>query len=250
MAQHFTDFSSGAIGATPTGTTLILNSVEGDFVNEEDGGVRVLRYRSVTSVDQFRGLSYEALQASGKTQVKTLFKNGGSTFRSSRLIAFQTDGDNTYRTVFIPATGDLSLQKVHNGTFAVMAETTIPGTDTTKYYNWLFEVEPGTPNTLRAKVWDEGATEPSVFNIDATDSQRDISTGGSVGQVAFQSGLSLYHKFFSIGTDGDLAPNPPPAATTLDVPLNLVGVLNSGSVNISWDAVTGADYYEYEFRQV
>jgi len=249
MALYLNDFTAGALGATPTGTTLLPGTVEGEFINSESDGVRGLLFSGLNNTPAFRGLYYNGIVSSGKTQVGTLFKNEAVGTRSARLFAFQVDNNNLYRSVFIPASGILSLQAIIAGTFSILAQVTIPETNAARYYNWLFEVEPGIPNVLRAKVWGEGAQEPENFQIEVNEGQRDLSAGGAIGQVVYEPSLFLRHKFFSVGTDGQAAEMPIPAPT-LATPSDITGTFGAESVDIGWNSVTGADYFEYEFREV
>ncbi|MFG2112083.1 vanadium-dependent haloperoxidase [Streptomyces sp. NPDC048718] len=118
---------------------------------------------------------------------------GGGVYVSA--VGRKVDGSGTYRAlVLLRADGGVSLQLRRAD--ATGAETDIgtasqiPGLSVTPGMplRVRFQVTGAAPTTLRAKVWQATAGEPSAWQVSATDSTADLQGAGSTGLLVYLSG--------------------------------------------------------------
>jgi len=245
MGQFFLDISGTTIGALPSDMTLRRNSTSAMWGAQDLDGARVLRYLASTGTGS-RAVSFDAITSSGVSELFSTFRAEGS----PRFALFASDSPDSELAVTAATDSNvISAYARVSGSFNGIATANFT-LSFNNYYSIRFRVTPGTPKGIKVRVWEAGTTEPATWQIDTTTSLGS-TTSGYAGLISFDSNKFHLFKDVGIGTDGDAAPKTAVAApTTLDTPANLAGVFGARSVDLRWDAVTGADYYEYEFRQV
>ena len=205
MGQLYRAFTDTAIGDQPSGTTLKRNAAAGNYTRQDDGTNEVLRYRATSGGTAARGLAYDDAVCSGQTEMLAQIRDANNSVPSSgRLLLFASDGpDNEYGASL--GTNFTVYRRV-NGSYSALAqyEFSVPSS---VYYNIRFQVTPGSPNQIKAKVWTEGDTEPA-WQIETTNSNLSLSSGWA-GHVGFATNDNVYYKFASFGWDGDPAPTGP-----------------------------------------
>ena len=210
MAQYYTDFSGDTVGARPAGTTLKRSSVEQDFTVELIDGIKQLRNLPDATTSNPRGLSFDGLESAGETEVFTEFRNVNGSNNTPRVILFGIDSpDNEYGLSLEGGFNRMRLYRRIQGAFTAITTFNITIRSDT-YYKTKFLCIPGSPNILRAKLW-EGEAEPD-WQIDETDDNRALTTGWS-GLLSFANNTQeARHKSVGIGTNGDPAPTGPVVA--------------------------------------
>ena len=208
MGQLYRAFSDTAVGDQPAGTTLKRASVTGDYTRQDDGADPVLRYRA-TGGTAARGLAYDDAVCSGQTEVLVQVRDANASDpASARAILFASDSpDNEYGVVLNTFNDNVVVYRRVNGGFSAIGSASPFGINTSTYYNLRFQVTPGSPNQIKAKLWEEGDIEPSWL-LETTDSNLTLSTGWA-GHVGFAQSASIFYKFASFGWDGDPAPTEP-----------------------------------------
>lgn len=103
------------------------------------------------------------------------------------LVARAVDGSNYYRTAVTFRSSDQTLrvrfQRVIGGAVTdIVADTTVPGTHAAGTYYWLrMQAEGESPTTIRFKVWQDGTSEPSGWQIEQTDSNSTLAVASGYG---------------------------------------------------------------------
>lgn len=102
-------------------------------------------------------------------------------------------GDYRARVRMVPdGTISLGLYRTDSGggQTAIVPEATVPGLTYTAGDDFKLRIEAfGTsPTTLRAKIWRAGATEPTLWNVSATDSTAALQAAGGIGFHSFLAG--------------------------------------------------------------
>lgn len=213
----FRSFDNEEVGTQPSGTTLRQGGEPGDFTVQDDGGRRILQYSS--SREGRKALSYDGIAATGVSEVWALMRSDqfiGSPM-DGRIVLFATDSPlNEYGLLLDNApTGSQDKIKVYRvvaGEFTLLREVDIAALGSDEYKEFRFRVTPGSPNRLQLRMWDEGTSEPSAWDIDVTDDALDLSSGGTqdggwVGHVQFNpEGLNANYDEISFGVGGAEAP--------------------------------------------
>ena len=207
MATLFRDFSNTAVDSQPANTTLRRSASSGDFVRRDDDNEAVLRYRASSGGIAARGLQYDAVSSSGTVEVFGLARDQDETSPVSlRLVCFASDApDNEYGAIIDATKNVIQLYKRINGSFSTLSEIS-KSINSNLYDNIRLQVAPGSPNELKLRVWDEGASEPSTWDVTTTDNELDTTNGGWIGHIGFAESESVLFKKVGIGTNGDAAP--------------------------------------------
>ncbi|MCA9923644.1 MAG: hypothetical protein KC421_14800 [Anaerolineales bacterium] len=86
------------------------------------------------------------------------------------------------------------------------------------WYRFIVEVEDVSGNTaIRAKVWEDGSTEPATWQIDATDSSSPL-TSGTFGLWAYGDGSKYWDDLAIASLNADPTATPTPANTSTPEP--------------------------------
>lgn len=113
-------------------------------------------------------------------------------------LALKSIASNTYYSIGVVGGTNLRLAKTISGTFTQIKSPAITYTAGNEYWIRARCVWDGTNNTFYARIWQDGTSEPSTWNINgAADSAVDsaISTAGSAGVIA-TLGVSTDSAFF------------------------------------------------------
>ena len=142
------------------------------------------------------------------------FANGVSTTQSDVQVKFASDTQQTTGSLYVyvlgrrvAGVGDyrakvwirndgqvfLAISRMAGTTeVATVPLQAIPGLTSSpgKFFDVRFDATGTSPTTLRAKIWTDGTTEPSTWQVQATDSTAGLQTAGSPGLSAYLSGNS------------------------------------------------------------
>jgi len=170
-------------------------------------------------------------------------QTGGGTYVS--VIGRRIDASNDYRLKLrIQAGGAVSAQltRIVGGSETVIQNlATVPGLNlaTGEFLKVRYQVTGTNPTNLAARVWKEGSTEPSSWQLQATDTTAALQANGSVGIWDYLSGsatnapITMSVDDFVAGPVGGITPPPvnqPPTAVFNPTVTNLaVSVDGSGS---------------------
>jgi hypothetical protein len=253
MGQYLTDFSEYTLGESPTDWPVEWGSVTRTIEagNPEAGSDRSLLVNSGGDPYTRNAVSWFPPGSSLATEVEVRFEGDFGAGSSDGISSPVICGSGTQATrrgyyLFI-RNGTMLLRKVENASAVTVASG--PSLTTTGTRDVTAHLSISSEGLLRAYVWLSGNSKPPTPTLSYNDPNP--LPAGWVGFVdvsgSGHSGFNLY--YFGVGTDGDSASTPgnPPALAT---PTGLDGVFGAESINLSWDTVSGADYFIYEFRQV
>ncbi|MCU1573160.1 MAG: hypothetical protein JWO93_1242 [Micrococcaceae bacterium] len=180
---------SGGFGTADTGGPWTLNGSAALFsVAGGAGNIRVsagagpsayLGSVSSTGTDSQVRISFDRLATS----------SGSYAWLSGRRV----DGANDYRAkVNVSPSGAVRLDvtKLAGGTETTLTYLVVPGLQYTanSQLSVRLQVTGTSPSTLRAKVWKVGSTEPSDWQLTATDTTAALQRAGGVGLLTYVSG--------------------------------------------------------------
>ena len=172
----------GAWTVSPTSSFKVSGGV-GTMTMPSAGAQRTASLNSVstTSSDTQLTVSPDQLATGGGTSATILARQVGSASYRTTL-NFRADGTVT-----------LNLTKVDGGTTTTLqAAKAISGL---KYaagdtLNLRVQAVGTSPTTLQARVWKVGQTEPTGWQVSATDSGASLQSAGSVGLISYLSGTA------------------------------------------------------------
>jgi len=200
VTQIYRDFDDGTVGQQPSDTTIRRNATSDDWLVQDVNSRRVLQYNNDDSTTP-SAISYDELLSSGVVEIYALVND------QMRFIMFATDGpDNEYG--FINTGSTAKVYKRVDGSYTELADA--PDSTSSDYAKVRCQVDPGSPNTLRMRIWNESDPEPSSWDAELTDDEFDIVNGpqadGWVGHLLFRSSMAINIDAIGIGIDGDPAP--------------------------------------------
>ncbi|ROR80757.1 PKD repeat-containing protein [Plantibacter flavus] len=192
-------------------------------------GTRTARLNavSVTDVTVTTKITASAVADGGGVYASVIGRQVGSAFYSAR--------------VWLQANGAVRIQLLQGAT--ALQAVTIPGLTYTagQALQVKLQVTGTAPTTLGAKVWVAGATEPTAWQVTATDSTAGLQAAGLVGLGGYLSGsttngpITLTFDDFLAGATGAVQPTPvnqAPTAAFTATPSGLTAALDaSGSTD-------------------
>ena len=100
--------------------------------------------------------------------------------------------EDRLRVRFEPAVSTVQLLRVENGTATVITARSLPGVvySPGSIVHLRFRATGSGTTALSGKVWFDGATEPSAWTIQATDTTAILQGPGGIGVHGYQSGTS------------------------------------------------------------
>lgn len=209
MAQDDSLFKTASVGGTMAfGTTSTDPNIHSHYVG---GGAPTSGYRY-----------------SGRLYITSAGSGIGVTFYSD-----YPNGDVYYRLRRFGTGNNASFHLASHGATVEGTHDTgvVPGANT--WYRFLVEVENVTGGTaVRAKVWQDGTSEPSVWQVNTTDDSDEL-TSGTFGLWAYLGGSKYWDDLTVVPLSGTppqtatptktptatatpVAPPPPPEAVTID----------------------------------
>lgn len=227
MAQFFYDLSvanpnGGLWPAVMKGSKGSENHASIAYIGPAISGVNTRGFL----VEKARGQTAHSSIAAGVSSVDTevLYKVSGSrgsdsTFNNIgpaavflRASGFAETGrpENCYyvangNSAGISSQYDLTLCKVVAGSQTVLSSASSVITSSIDHRDlFLFIRLQALGNTVRARMWREGAAEPTSWQVSVTDTS--ITGAGDAGFIAHGFGGKFVAQFLSIGTEGDAAP--------------------------------------------
>lgn len=224
MTQFFTDFSNDIIGQLPANTSLRRLADTDDYQVVLEGGVKQLRYYVPSGIQKARGLSFDAVEQSGTTEIFATLRDvdPGNPNTCRVLLSGNDSPDTDYEAYLLSSpTKRFSILRRFNGTvdIAAMPNPATPMPSRNDYYHMRLRVEDADADyRLHAKYWLEGTDEPDYWLLTI----RDITNPrtGWMGLLGFVVRATVYYKNVGIGTDGDPAPTEP-VSTTVTADLNV-----------------------------
>ena len=173
----------GAYAAAAGGGTTSVNGSAGTFYIASTTGAGGGLYLP----------SVLALDTDARVDVSTSLAPVGGTFGQSSYITLRHTATNTeyrLRMRFVPGGAiKLAFTKTVGSTTEVQIgnEITVAGLPYVagQAYSLRFDVTGTNPTTLQARVWVAGTTEPSTWNLTATDSEPALQAAGSPGVRVF-----------------------------------------------------------------
>ncbi|MBC7723892.1 MAG: PKD domain-containing protein [Burkholderiaceae bacterium] len=186
-ADAFTRTTANGLGTATTGGAWTTSGTAANF--SVDG--QTARLRSTAAGVNLHG--YLTAVSSTDTEVRvttslTAASSGGGTFVS---VIGRRVGTSDYRArAVISSTGSVVAQVQRNGT--TLQAATVSGLSYAVGDKLQVRVQVfGTsPTTVRAKVWKLGTTEPSAWQVSATDSTAGLQSAGHIGLGSYLSGTS------------------------------------------------------------
>ncbi|SMQ72678.1 PKD repeat-containing protein [Plantibacter sp. VKM Ac-1784] len=140
------------------------------------GGTRTARLNAVSATDVTVSakITASAVANGGGVYASVIGRQVGSAFYSTR--------------VWIQANGAVRIQLLQGAT--ALQAVTVPGLTYTagQALQIKLQVTGASPTTLGAKVWVAGATEPTAWQVQATDSTAGLQSAGLVGLSSYLSG--------------------------------------------------------------
>jgi PKD repeat protein len=174
-------------------------------------------------------------------------QTGGGTYVSlvGRRISSATD----YRVKLkYASTGVVTevLEQVTNNVETALKSVVVPGVTYTPgmVLNVRLQVTGTSPTTLNSMVWANGTTEPTTWQVTATDSTSGLQVGGAVGLITYLSGSatnapeSASFNTFWAGPTHVSGSNTPPTAAFSSSSSNLVASFNAGASSDSDGTIT------------
>ena len=183
---------TGGLGTADVGGSWTLSGGNTNF-SVSGGTARV----SVTA-GASRTMSLDSFQSTDtKVTARLAFdkaQTGGGSYVA--VVGRRVNSSNDYRLKLrAQAGGAVTAQivRVVGGAETVVQNlATVPGLSWGggQYVKVRFEAEGTSPTALRAKVWADGAPEPSAWTLQATDSTAGLQTGGGIGVWDYLSSSS------------------------------------------------------------
>lgn len=211
MAQYWTDFSEYTIGLTPADWTLFWHNINITLsIEVGDIGGKLL-YADTTSQERF-AWAWDVPGSVSRVQTLCRVKSVTSdTFLigPATSIAGGSTSETGYRLTTDIEKNEIVLRRFLNGSGSSdLATYSFPQSINTYY--WIKkDVNSG---VINAKIWADGDDEPEDWQLNYTDPSP--LPAGAVGLGTFSR--DGYCDFFSVGTNGDVAPNPPVATPIMN----------------------------------
>lgn len=205
MTTYSTNFGSYTAAAQPSDWTARWRTsnvtwLATTLANTEGGKV----LRRASTVNDNRLLTWDAVSAHADTEVLTRYKVSAavSTHLYLHVRGAGAAGAETSYCVMVSTNGFLELAKYVAGTRTSLGTGyTFPNLAAGTWFLLRFRVN-GT--TLQARIWPDGAPEPTDWQTTATDSA--VSAAGWAGVGAYNSVGDIDFDYVAVGTAGDTAP--------------------------------------------
>lgn len=210
MAQFwddFTGYSTGDFTSNPNWQRRITASTLTTTIIADGGGIngRLLRL-NLTGSNGTRVLAYSPAGETLNAQTLVKFRNGTTTTNGRRGISYVRYAGNSEASTkgySLYAGLASSVQSV------LLVEDSTGLTTTFKNFAisanaWKWARTEAIGNVVRFKVWNDGEAEPEAW-MSATNNT--MAVAGYHGVGSFNTGYVDYG-YFSIGTNGDIAPGP------------------------------------------
>lgn len=202
------DWTARWVTASNTWATRSKASTEGGKVLENTGTVDGRHLLSWDTVDA------DANRANAEVLARV---RSSSTLVNQLRLVVRGSGSAASEAgymVEIPSstTGDMRVSKLVSGTQTNLGTAY---TFTFVANTWYYVRFRANGTSLKARVWKDGEPEPTVWQIDITDSS--VTAAGWIGVGNLESTGTRDCDWFSIGTNGDTAPLSSSTATTIRV---------------------------------
>jgi hypothetical protein len=209
-AGYLTPFSEYATGSPPGDWTERWNGASGSLNIVEGGDDKYLDAHPTALVGY--GFSWDAV---GDVQNVEILGLGRCDTASTVSVALIARGKNApgsrygYHLYIDGATQNaIRLSKYVNDVYTDSFATAVIAGYVRNDWWWLrFRVN---GNSIKAKAWKKGDSEPGAWMIDTTDN--DVPDAGWAGGMTYTTANETDFDFFSVGKDGDPAPSPGAAA--------------------------------------
>lgn len=202
MAQYSTKFLEYTLNAQPTGWTKRWNTSSTIEVRSVLGTIAL---RETHSGDADAILSWGTVGTPTNVEVLVKMRTSARDWYQNGIYVRGSGGSGSkngyYFQMFENGSGDsgLVIEKwVSNSYSAISGETISWSADT--WYWVRFQVS---GSTLRAKIWEDGSSEPGSWTITGSDSS--ISSGGWVGLGSYEPNGIRYFDELAVATGGDTA---------------------------------------------
>ena len=199
MAQYFTDFSQYANDLLPGDWAEIEAS---GFLTKTAGGLFANAQPTIRSAlwSSVSGTDFDVL---ARVSVQSTLTNSATNPIQGITARASADGNNYYVFGIYKATQVRLRRKA--GSLATITSATVATIATNTWY-WVRLQVIGT--TVRGRVWADGASEPSSWDISVIDTS--VSSAGAAGVACGTvSAADSTYSQFAVGTDGDPAPTGP-----------------------------------------
>ena len=199
MAQYFTDFTEYALGELPSDWSEVEGS--GFLTKTSDGLYANAQATSRSGLwSAVSGTDFDVL---ARVKIASTLANSAAAPVQGITARASSDGSNYYVFGIHTAT-QVRLRKKTVGPATIATATVATMTIDTWYWVRLQVI--GT--TVRGRVWADGGSEPSSWDISATDTS--VSSSGAAGvSCGFVGTADSTYSQFGVGTDGDPAPTGP-----------------------------------------
>lgn len=204
MTQFKTNFSEYALDVKPSDWTNQWNSSGEQFhiVTEvsQTVGDKILKIEEASSAR--RGLSWDDVGTPHDVEIFGRIRNENANYANTYLVirGFGAAGtESGYH--FITYSNEFRIGKYINGSVETVGAFDTPLDNT--WYNIRCRVS---GEDIKAKAWEEYEIEPDSWDIEETDNS--LSGEGWVGVGGYQANYHSSTDFFTVGTDGDEAPDP------------------------------------------
>lgn len=249
MAQFKTDFSEYPVGVLPSDWTPIWVTANSTWSvqNVADATDGQALHHTATA-DARRAITWGAVgTVTGDYDILAKWKTSDSLSGNIPIRIFTfVSGTSTQSTQqgyqldgLFPST--IRIGRTLNGSYSTLvSNTSIPAMAANTWYWYRFRK---VGSTLEARIWADGAAEPSTWHVSVSNTQ---FNSGPVGIGAYDFDGVRDIDFFSVGTNGDVAPPPtelPPADTTAPAEIsNLTEQHTDLAIDFNWDNPTDADF--------
>lgn len=208
-ANRYTDFSSYATGVRPNDWSEPYSS--GGFAVEQRAGTtggKVLFSPAATNRNYV--LRWDPQGTLDDVELETVARvvPGNAGNDGMGLVIRGNAGQQTfYATRYDHATARWHISKYVNGSATTLSRLS-RRFDQGSWVRQKFRVE---RNTLRAKFWADGTTEPAAWSLEARDDSNPLPPG-FVGVFVRRSGTATDYDYFLVSVLNESSPNQPPTA--------------------------------------
>lgn len=217
MAQYSTSFDAYTVDVQPSDWTARWTTTNNTWLTRSKaaaGGGKCLENVGTTS-NAFRLLTWDAVDGDANranTEILARIRNSSSGLDGFRVTVRASGGVGTENSYELKVTGNsMRIEKVTNGVSALLGNTfTIPALSNV----WCYVRFRANGTSLQGKFWNDGEAEPG-WQVSATDST--FTAAGWVGVNGWSAVNIRDLDWFSVGTNGDIAPLSSDTATVIRV---------------------------------